>query len=299
MLLRYPVAAGRFYPDAPQTLLAEVRHWLAYEFSSDAATAPGHNATTGGIMLPHAGYVYCGAVIGATLASTRATWVSHASSQAKSPLPQRLLLLCPNHTGMGHPLGIWPEGAWRTPLGDVPVDAELAQALLAGKAGFAADTAAHMHEHAIEVLLPFLQCPSRPLRVTPVCIGTSTAPALRRAGEFLAEVIQQCEAEGEPVGIIVSSDMNHYEDQETTLRKDNLALAAICACDAQGLLDVTRREQITMCGAAPMALALFAMQSLGKPWATLCAHDTSASASGDLRHVVGYAGVRFGWEPMS
>jgi len=294
VLIREPVAAGRFYPGSATALQAEVRAWLARGASSGTPecgarpTGPLH-----GVMLPHAGYVYCGAVIGATLA---ASWADPRSGR---DIPRRLLALCPNHTGMGHPLGVWPEGFWRTPLGDTAVDAELADALCACGGGFAADTASHAHEHSIEVLLPFLQYLAggdvAPLRITPVCVGVGSAAALRAAGPALADVLRRQTTGGEAVGIVVSSDMNHYEDQETTLRKDARALAKLLSCDADGLLDVTRRERITMCGAAPMSLALFAARAAGTPWAELCAHDTSAAASGDARQVVGYAGVRFGW----
>ena len=88
--------------------------------------------------------------------------------------------------------------------------------------------------------------------------------------------------------------MNHYEDQETTMRKDAFALSQALACDPEGLLTMVQREKITMCGAAPMALALFAARALGEPWAELCLYDTSATASGDTRKVVGYAALRFG-----
>lgn len=244
-------------------------------------------------MLPHAGYVFCGTVIGATWA---ASW---GNVQCTRPLPRRLLILCPNHTGMGHPLGVWPEGFWRTPLGDVAVDADMAQTLCQRAAGFTPDTDCHLHEHAIEVLLPFLQYltqeDAQALRITPICVGTADTAVLRSAGLWLAEVLRQRAAAGETVGIIVSSDMNHYEDVTTTARKDAHALAMAMACDGNGLLLVTQREHITMCGAAPLALTLFAAQASGTPWAELCYHDTSATASGDTKHVVGYAGLRFGW----
>ena len=117
---------------------------------------------------------------------------------------------------------------------------------------------------------------------------------LQNAGLALAEVIRRYESKGERIGLIVSSDMNHYEDQEATMRKDAFALSQALACDPEGLLAMVRSENITMCGAAPMALALFAARALGEPWAELCLYDTSATASGDTRKVVGYAGLRFG-----
>lgn len=251
------------------------------------------SASLRGLMLPHAGYVYCGKVLGAALMSP---W---NKSTAGASLPERLVMLCPNHTGRGTPLGVWPDGAWRTPLGSVAVDTELA-ASLCGQGGFAPDLQAHLGEHSIEVLLPFLQCvppqgtPGATRRITPVCVGTMQHKTLQDAGLALAEVIRQYENKGERIGVIVSSDMNHYEDQETTMRKDAFALSQALACDPEGLLTMVQREKITMCGAAPMVLALFAARARGEPWAELCLYDTSATASGDTRKVVGYAALRFG-----
>ncbi len=288
MLIRNPVAAGRFYPDNAKTLLDEVQYWLTqgaalHSPSQDTISEP----SLRGVMLPHAGYVFCGSVIGRTLA------LAWGTPSQTAPVPRHIIFLCPNHTGKGHPLGIWPEGYWRTPLGDVPVDATLADALITKQIGFAADTGSHLYEHSIEVLLPFFQFLSHrePWYITPVCIGTHTPSVLRTAGLALADVMQRYE----DIALIVSSDMNHYEDQETTLHKDARALAPVLSCDAEGLLNITQREHITMCGAAPMALALFAAKAAGRPWAKLDTHDTSAAASGDALHVVGYAGVRFGW----
>lgn len=251
-----------------------------------------------GLVLPHAGYVYCGRIIGATLA---APW---GNSTTGASLPQRLFVLSPNHTGQGTPLGVWPEGQWLTPLGPMPVDAELTQALIQAPGGFLPDELSHLGEHSIEVLLPFLQSlpgisaeedGSPALRtIAPICVGTRRPSALRTAGQALAQVIQDFSARGQDVGIIVSSDLNHYQSQEQTLHKDALALTQALSCDPEGLLAVVEHEGITMCGVGPLALALFAARALGNPWAELCLYDTSAAASGDTSRVVGYAGLRFG-----
>ena len=295
---RMPVVAGRFYPDAPDVLQAEVRSFLAAgkSYSATAPLDPGHKASArlSGLMLPHAGYVFCGKGLGATLASPL------GKTSAGACLPERLIILCPNHTGRGAPLAVWPQGSWRTPLGNMPVDAAMAGALC-GLGGFVPDMQAHLDEHSIEVLLPFLQCLPPPpgkagatRRITPVCVGTMQHKTLLQAGLALADVVRQCEKNGDSVGIIVSSDMNHFDNQEATMHKDALALSQALACDPEGLLAVVERHKITMCGAAPMALALFAAHALGEPWAELCLYDTSATASGDTHRVVGYAGLRFG-----
>ena len=280
MSIRQPIVAGRFYPAAPEDLRHDVRQFL------DAAPRPGTDTPPQpvALMLPHAGHVYCGHVAGATLAGMR--------------LPRRLILLCPNHTGMGRPLAVWPDGAWQTPLGQVPVDSELVSSLCTEASSFQRDELAHRQEHSLEVLLPFLQVSQdEAFSMVPICVGTRDTQLLAEAGRELARLLRALPAGDElPVGIIISSDMNHYEDARLTEQKDRMALAHVLACDPDGLLRTTQRERISMCGAAPTALALHALRHLtGQhlPRTELVRHDTSGSISGDMQHVVGYAGVRF------
>lgn len=269
MLTRKPIAANRFYTGDPAALKREIKNFTQ--------AAPDNKAgSPWGLMLPHAGYVFCGDVIGKTLAGQR--------------LPSRLIILCPNHTGRGTAFSVWPEGEWLTPLGPVPVDAGLASAVLASSPLFQADVQAHLGEHSIEVILPFLQTADPGLEIVPICVGTQNPKALAAAGQALASVLKEPQNKG--CGIVVSSDMNHYEDQETTLKKDDDAIKAALAADPDLLLKTARDEKITMCGAAPMALALYAAKDLGGAEVELIAHDTSAKAAGDYSHVVGYAGLR-------
>ncbi|MDR3362098.1 MAG: AmmeMemoRadiSam system protein B [Desulfovibrio sp.] len=270
-VVRRPVVAGQFYPGDAASLAAQVQAFLA-----PAVPLRRDAGRLFGFMLPHAGYVYCGGIIGATLSGAE--------------LPKKIVILCPNHTGQGQPLGVWPDGAWLTPLGPVPVDEALAAALCATDGGYAPDVHSHLREHSIEVLLPFLH--GRQVGIAPVCVGTRHPAALRAAGLALAAILKEQEKQGVEVCVVVSSDMNHYESEQRTLEKDALALEQALAGDPDGLLRVVERENITMCGAGPLALALYAANALGRLEVELARHDTSALASGDSRRVVGYAGLR-------
>lgn len=271
MLLRQPVVHGRFYPASPDGLARETAAYLA-DSQGQAPKKPW------GVMLPHAGYMYCGKVIGKTLSGVE--------------LAQRLIVLCPNHTGRGAQLGVWPSGAWLLPGGSVPVDETLAHELCNSGGGYEADTASHFGEHSIEVILPFLRALAgdKLKGVVPVCVGTRNPKILERAGLCLASVLAR--PENSDAGLVISSDMNHYENEKRTLEKDNLALACALGADPDALLATVAREKISMCGAAPLALALYAAHALGKLSVELAAHDTSASASGDYDRTVGYAGLR-------
>lgn len=263
---RRPVAAGRFYSAEPETLNREIDTYLGQD---SAQTRPW------ALMLPHAGHIFCGTIIAATLHGMK--------------LPQNLIILCPNHTGAGKALGVWIEGSWLTPLGPVKVNSQLAHDLINTGTGFQPDVLSHLGEHSIEVLLPFLQKKVKGLEITPVCVGTQNPQVLQLAGHGLASVLK---AHGDSAGLIVSSDMNHYENEQNTFAKDRLALAEIMNNDPDGLLATVRKNNISMCGAGSMALALYAAHDLGDLEIVEAAHDTSATVSGDRAHTVGYAGMR-------
>lgn len=272
MPVRNAVAAGRFYPGSVASLQREITGYLE---KNPGWTEPRKKAVWA-VMLPHAGYMYCGDVIGKTLSDVI--------------LPKRLIILSPNHTGYGVPLSVWPTGSWATPLGRVEVDSRLASEIVATNSGFQPDLQAHMGEHSIEVLLPFIQTLVDAPQIVPITLGTGHPATLKQAAGGLASVLSL--PENRNVGLIVSSDMNHYEDEKQTLLKDNLALEQILAKDPEKLLETVKSNRISMCGAAPMALALMTSRLLGDFETTLCAHDTSGAASGDHEHVVGYAGVQ-------
>ncbi len=233
------------------------------------------------LLLPHAGHVYSGATVCAALAGVE--------------LPRRLVILGPTHTGLGRNLGFWPGGAWEIPGGNIPVDAELGQELAVSGGGFSPDVACHVRDHAIEVLLPFLRHVRPDCSILPVTVGMPFDPEkFGRAARALAELLKRHEAEeGAPreLALVVSSDMNHFADETRTCELDDAALRPLLKLDAISLLKAVSEHGISMCGALPAALAIMACRAAGASQAHLCAHDTSATASGDTSRVVGYASV--------
>jgi AmmeMemoRadiSam system protein B len=203
-------------------------------------------------------------------------------------VPELCLVLCPNHTGVGGPLAIMSEGAWATPLGNIPIDSGFAEALKQRCALLQEDPTAHRNEHAVEVELPFLQVRQAALRFVPIALGTGQFGALAELGEGIAEVIA---TQKEPVLIVASSDMNHYESDAVTRAKDSRAIEPILALDARGLYDTVMQEHISMCGFGPAAAMLTAARRLGDRSAELVKYATSGDISGDLETVVGYAGI--------
>lgn len=292
---RQPVLHGRFYEADPDVLARSVDAYLADDSPAvrlpDAlrAVLPAETLipvegmpTASAVLLPHAGHIYCGRVMGQTLARCR--------------LPERLILLCPNHTGPGAELAVWPSGNWFTPLGPVPVDEELTSLLL-GMPGYAADPAAHQQEHSLEVLLPFLQRHTPGCRIAPVRVSCGP-DRLREGAAGLARVLLECARKGEAVGVVISSDMNHYAPEDENRQRDVTALTPLLSMDPVGLFNIVHQQGISMCGIGPATLAMLALDVLMETegeWPQtrphLAAYATSAEASGDTSGVVGYAGV--------
>ena len=261
--VRPAAVAGRFYPGDPRILLSDIQSFL----SPREKTLPAL-----GCVVPHAGYVYSGHVAGAVF--------------AQLDLPQRIIILCPNHTGRGAPLSIMSRGSWQTPLGQVPIDQELAEKLKRRFPLLTEDAEAQRAEHAIEVELPFLQALKPEFTFVPIALGTGQFKVLADLGETIAEVVRQ-----ERVLIIASSDMNHYESESVTRVKDGKAIERILVLDAAGLHEVVTKEDISMCGFGPTIAMLTAAKRLGATSAKLVKYATSGDVSGDRDMVVGYAGI--------
>jgi len=196
--------------------------------------------------------------------------------------------MCPNHTGLGHPLSIMSQGAWETPLGAATIASELATTLLARCPSLTDDADAHRKEHAIEVQLPFLQAKQPNFRFVPIAIGTRQYEALEDLGQAIAEVLRDGD---DRVLMLASSDMNHYESDALTRVKDRKAIDRILALDARGLYEVVIGEHISMCGYGPTVAMLTAAKLLGATHAELVKYATSGDVSGDREMVVGYAGM--------
>lgn len=267
--LRHAAVAGQFYPRDPDDLRTEARGFL------DQACVVGEVPVPAvGCIAPHAGYMYSGHVAGALF--------------GRIEVPERCIVLCPNHTGMGRALAIMSEGAWETPLGAVAIDTELADALKRSLPLLQEDLAAHRAEHAIEVELPFLQLRQPNLRFVPIALGTAQFEPLEKLGHAIAGVIA---AQKERVLIVASSDMNHYESDAVTRAKDHRAIERILSLDPRGLYDVVTQQNISMCGFGPAVAMLTAARRLGAKSAELVKYATSGDISGDRDMVVGYAGV--------
>ena len=194
----------------------------------------------------------------------------------------------PNHTGMGAPLSLSPDYSWQTPLGSTPVDRELNRKLLENCPELLEDRDAHRREHSLEVQIPFLQVLRPDCTISAICVGTAKYEVLQSLGRAMAEAAR---SSGEPLLILSSSDMTHYESAETAAAKDRLAIDRILALDPQGLYKTVLENDISMCGFAPTVSALTACLETGATSGRLIDYTNSGAESGDFRQVVAYAGI--------
>jgi MEMO1 family protein len=266
--VRPPAVAGQFYPAQPDTLQRDVDSYLA---PSDAKVE-----VSGAIacLVPHAGYMYSGHVAGAVY--------------RRLPARPSYIVLGPNHFGRGAPLAVMEAGGWLTPLGQVPLNPALAQVIRRACPVLVDDAKAHATEHSLEVQLPFLQRRGPAFTLLPIAIGLADYETLETLGHAVS---QGAQSSGEPVLIVASSDLNHYEPDNVTRVKDAKAIDRILDLDPEGLYETVLRERISMCGYGPTVAMLVAANDLGARIAELVKYATSADGGGPVDSVVGYAGI--------
>ena len=264
-MIRFSIVAGQFYPDKAPELEAMIKGMVDETAEKEDVI---------GMICPHAGYQYSGPVVGACLSRVK--------------FPYTFIIMGPNHTGRGKPFSIITEGKWRTPLGNVSIDSDLARKLAATSKYLRADDEAQRMEHSIEVQLPFLQYFKKDIKLVPIIMTLSNIETHRQIGKEIARAVKDLKRS---VVIMASSDMTHYEPQESAKQKDGQAIEAILKLDEAELAKRIEASNITMCGFAPAMTMLAAVKELGGTRAELVKYQTSGDATGDFSSVVGYAGI--------
>jgi len=285
-LTRRPAVAGTFYDDSPKGLRRQLEWCFTHSLGPGKVpeVARERAGRLLGLICPHAGFVYSGPA---------AAW--GYAALAADGAPPLVVLLGPSHTGMGAPLAISGAAAWATPLGELPVAAEAAQALIAADGAFALDDLACQMEHSLEVQAPFLQFLfGNSVPILPIVIRGSSASAVRSAEDLglsdraaaLAGLLRDTDA-----AIIASTDLSHFETRAVAQAKDRAVLEAITSFDPEALLGAVDAQDVSMCGVLPVALALMAARRLDAAAPNLLHYHTSGDIAGGKDQVVGYASL--------
>ncbi len=267
-MTRSPAVAGQFYPAGAEEINSQLDELLSPAEKVRPAIA---------LVVPHAGWMYSGRTAGIAYANVE--------------IPDRVILIGPNHHNLGSEYAVYDAGQWHTPLGDVPIAEPLAAELLDHCELLAEDPRAHSREHSLEVQVPFLLRRNPGVRIVPLLIGgpwPGNAAELHSIGDAIAATVREY---GRPVLLVASTDLNHYEDQPATLIKDKLVLEAVTHLDEEGLLQRVAEVEVSMCGVAPTYIVLRAAKKLGARHAELLDHRTSGDVTGDFNAVVGYGAV--------
>ncbi|MBU2541172.1 MAG: AmmeMemoRadiSam system protein B [Candidatus Omnitrophica bacterium] len=267
-MLRESVASGKFYPSSAAAIRKQINSLLPKERAQKSSAIAA--------MLPHAGYIYSGEVA--------------VSVIAQLEIRKNIILLGPNHTGIGKRVSISSKGKWNTPMGDVEINEEIAKAFLSNSEILEEDISAHVYEHCLEVELPILQYFSSDFKIVPIVVGQISLSEILKLAADLVKTIKTADLVDETL-FLASSDMTHYESQQEANSKDKLAISQIEKLSAKGLIEIVSKNNISMCGVYPTAVVIEAARILGAKKAELIKYETSAKASGDYSQVVGYAGL--------
>jgi AmmeMemoRadiSam system protein B len=266
-MIRNPTVAGYFYPGSAKEINAMLAKYIDKSTTKEEAV---------GLLMPHAGYQYSGAVAGAAISRVK--------------FKDTFIIIGPSHSGLGKPYSVWPDGKWQTPLGEVDVDEELARKIIELSSYAEADCDAHMDEHAVEVQIPFLQYIKPDVRIVPIILAGTSADIYKEIGHAIAKAIKSLKREAV---ILASGDMTHYEPAETARAKDMKAVEAMLDLDEDELTRRYNNLHLTICAYGPVITLITAVKELGVTGAEWVKYQTSGDATGDYSSVVGYAGVIF------
>ena len=280
MKIRRPTHAGSFYSADAESLRAQIESCFVHRFGPGKLPEVKKDKlkTVMGLVCPHAGYMYSGPVA-----------ANSYYEIAVDGKPDIAVILGPNHTGYGSALSVMNEGVWRTPLGDVEIDAEVANELTKETNILDIDEVAHKYEHSIEVQLPFLQYMyTDTFKLVPICYQMQDMSSAKEVGSALVEVLADRNAV-----IIASSDFTHYESQARASQKDKAALEAVLALDTRKFISTIENKNVTACGYGPIATLITAAKGFSALETKLLSYRTSGDITGDTSSVVGYAAVAF------
>ena len=283
-LVRYPVVAGTFYPDGFQDLMNIINGFFK---GVPEQKVPGKLVA---LIAPHAGYIYSGPV------------AAYGFKLLQGKGYETVIVLGPSHRIHFKGGAVYPGGKWRTPLGDVEIDRELAREIIESSKHFHSNSAVHAQEHSLEVEIPFLQATLKDFKLVPIEIGSCNLGDCHEMAEGILKTVQK-----KNVLLVASTDMSHYYPYDIAKRIDDLAIKDLESFDIQRLWnhiergEIIRSSSITdwdntfkknpyieLCGSRPTIMTLLVARRLGADKVQILKYANSGDTAGDKRQVVGY-----------
>ncbi len=278
--IRKPAVAGYFYPNKKEELIKLIEWSFQHELGPGSLPKgePTNERLIVAAQVPHAGYVYSGP------AAAHIYFSLYYDGK-----PDAIVIMGPNHHGVGPSVSVYDGDAWETPLGEVNIDKELVE-ILRNYDVFELDDIAHASEHSLEVQVPFLQyIYGDYINIVPITMADQSLKNAEKVATYLLEAAFQS---GKDIIFLSSSDMSHYNPHDIAVEKDGKAIAQIEMLNVEGLYETIYNENITMCGFGPVAVSMFITRKLNGRAFTL-KYYTSGDISGDKSTVVGYAAIIF------
>jgi len=270
--IREAAVSGTFYPGNPDALKADIEGYLSKVPPDKIA------GEIVGLVSPHAGYMYSGQT------------AAYGYKALAGRRYDTVVILAPSHRSFFLGAAVQHEGAYRTPLGLVPIDEGLARALMTGDTVHE-DARMHRGEHAIEVQLPFLQSVLPPFKLVPLIMGNGQDPESSIA---LSTLIYEAIKEREGLYLVVgSTDLSHYYPYEQAKELDKAALELLEQFDLDGMSRGLARGGYEACGAGAMIAAMALSAKLGAKQSKVLHYANSGDVTGDMSGVVGYVSCVF------
>jgi MEMO1 family protein len=255
--VKEPNVAGTFYPSDPVALSRQIDNFLA---KADPRPMDGEIFA---LISPHAGYEFSGQVAG------------FGYKLIKDKPYKTVVILAPSHQYAFRGVSVYPQGAFRTPLGDIPVDSVFAQGLLNKNPEISFDPRAFLKEHSLEVQLPFLQKALKGFKIVPIIMGDCSFDTCQELAGLLRSVI----AGRKDVLVVASTDMYHGYDYQEALLFDNPTLEAVKAMDASGLYEGLKAGKFQLCGGYGVVAALILSRDLGHKKVQVLKYTDSAQVT--------------------
>lgn len=272
---RMPSSAGLFYPASAESLRRDLEECFS---RAPGRTAGPDAAAPLALIAPHAGIQYSGI-------TAAAAWKAVPQEYACD----LLVVLGPNHTGLGPSVSVSDAQSWKTVFGEILLDEEARQSICADVPEAGADSLGHLREHSLELQMPFAEMRLAPgFKLLAITLGLEATPEGLDVCRRLGRAIRQA-ASGKTTLVVASTDMSHYLSDALVRRADAPALAAIVDMDEEQLVTVVRENRITMCGCMPVAALLAASRAMGGRQIYRTDYRTSGDATGDFSRVVAYA----------
>lgn len=276
MRVRKPAVAGSFYPSSKESLLNTIENCFMHNYGPQKKPPSDEERKIIGIVCPHAGYMYSGPV------------AAHSFYAVSSSDVDLVIMVGPNHFGIGSGVATMKDSSWETPLGSVEVDSDVAEQVSKRSGIVDFDDAAHSEDHCLEVQLPMLQYIYQKFNILPIIMWMQDKETAEDVGRAIADIANE-----RKTLLLASSDFTHYEPNEDAHRKDNELIGSILKLDINKYYSVLQRLNVTACGYGAIASVMIACKILGAEKGELLKYATSGDIAGNKNSVVGYGSIMF------